>query len=126
MVLIFSCEKQGIFFLCDDCKTEEPINTTLEIKLHMDFYGNPVLLKIYEGNLEDSVLYRTYTTVVDKTTVTVALNKKYTVTATYYRLGDIYIAVDSATPSVKYDEDQCDNPCYFVYDRLIDLRIKHY
>jgi len=55
----------------------------------------------------------------------VSLNKKYTVTATYQIDGDTYIAVDSAFPRVKYTKEQCEDPCYFVYDRIVDLRIKY-
>jgi hypothetical protein len=55
----------------------------------------------------------------------VPINKKYTATATYYKSDIKYVAVDSATPRVKYDKNQCDDPCYFVYDRVVDLRLKY-
>jgi hypothetical protein len=125
LVFCFSCEKQGFFIDCHDCIAKEPLKTNLEIKLDNNFYGFATIIKVYEGNLEDSVLYSSYNASGKSTTITVSINKKYTVTAIYYIPGVYYIAVDSATPRVKYEKDQCNDPCYFVYDRVIDLRVKY-
>ena len=59
------------------------------------------------------------------TTIPVTLNKKYTLTATYYQPDNYYVAIDAATPRVKFEKNQCDDPCYFVYDKEIDLRLKY-
>jgi hypothetical protein len=124
MITFFSCEKQVLFVNCSDCITEEPVKTDLAVKCDFNYSGGSVLINVYEGNLEDNVLYSSFSVTGTKTTVPVTLNKKYTVTATYYIPGDYFITVDSATPMVKYTKDQCDNPCYFVYDRNIDLRLR--
>ena len=123
---LFSCEEQGTFVKCSDCISEEPSKTDLEIKLDLSRNGFYTLVKIYEGNLEDSILYSSQSTnATYSLKVHVAINKKYTVTATYNISGNFYTAVDSATPKVKYEKDQCDDPCYFVYDRILDLRLKY-
>ena len=125
LIISFSCEEQGLFVKCSECTAEEPVTTELEIKLDYGLYGAATLVNVYEGNLEDSILYHSYNVSGPSTTVPVNLNKKYTITATYYIAGNYYITVDSATPRVKYTRDQCDDPCYFVYDRIIDLRLKY-
>lgn len=125
LVICFSCEEQGLFVKCPDCTAEEPLKTNLEIKIDINFYSNATLIKVYEGNLEDNILYSSYQSSGTGTTIPVTINKKYTVTATYYISGNYYIAVDSATPRVKYDKEQCNDPCYFVYDRVVDLRLKY-
>ena len=125
LVICFSCEEQGLFVKCPDCTAEEPLKTNLEIKFDRGFNGGATSIKVYEGNLEDSVLYRSFNASGTKTTIQVTINKKYTVTATYYITGGYYISVDSATPRVRYDKEQCDEPCYFVYDRVVDLRLKY-
>lgn len=126
LVFFFSCEEQGLFVKCADCTIDEPIDTQLDIKLDPRYQGTNIVLKIYEGNLEDSIIYYTYVTNnSNPTSLTVTLNKKYTVTSTYYSSGTKYVAVDSATPRVTYNKDQCDDPCYYVYDRKIDLRLKY-
>jgi hypothetical protein len=125
-VFFFSCEEQGLFIKCSDCSAEEPLNTNLEIKLDLNKNGLYTLVKIYEGNLEDSILYKSQSTnITYSLKVPVSINKKYTVTATYYIHDNYYTTVDSATPRVKYEKDQCDDPCYFVYDKVVDLRLKY-
>jgi hypothetical protein len=124
-IFCFSCEDQGLIVKCPDCLADEPVKTNLEVKLDLPYFGFETLINVYEGNIEDSVLYYSFTTSVTNTTIPVTLNKKYTVTATYYIPDNYYIAIDSATPRVKYDKTQCDDPCYFVYDKSIDLRLKY-
>jgi hypothetical protein len=124
-IFIFSCEDQVLIVKCPDCTADEPLSTDLDVKLEQEYYGFQTVLNVYEGNLEDSVLYRSYKVTGSHASVSVILNKKYTLTATYYIPGNYYIAVDSAEPRVKYDKSQCDSPCYYVYDKTIDLRLKY-
>ena len=125
LAVSFSCEEQGLIINCPDCTSEEPLKTNLEIMLRISIDGSTTLINVYEGNLEDSVLYRSFTSSTALTMIPVTINKKYTITATYFIPDDYYIAVDSATPRVKFDKKRCENPCYFVYDRVIDLRLKY-
>jgi len=122
-VLIFSCEEQGTFANCDDCTVEEPFTATLEFTLDNSQYSKGRIY-VYEGNLEDSILYASLSSSSASLSLTVSLNKLYTATAIYYIPGDYYIVVDSATPRVRYTESQCEEPCYYVYDRKMDLRLK--
>lgn len=125
LVLFFSCEDQGLIIKCPDCTSSEPLKTNLNIKLDEAYNGYRTVINVYEGNLEDSVLYTSVQVTYNHTSVSVSINKKYTVTATYYIRNDYYIAIDSATPRVRYDKTKCDDPCYFVYDKDIDLRLKY-
>ena len=124
LTFLFSCEEQGTLVNCNDCKSEEPLDAMLEIRLSGSGAGTSVLIRVYEGNLEDNILDREFTTQSSSTSVTVSINRKYTVTATYGMVDGTYTTVDSATPKVKYTTDQCDEPCYYVYDRKLDLRLK--
>ena len=110
---------------CTDCTAEEPLKTELVIKLDIGYYGAATPVNVYEGNLEDSILYSSTNASGEEIKIPVTINKKYTVTAKYYMPDNFYIAVDAATPKVRYDKEQCDDPCYFVYDRIINLRIKY-
>jgi hypothetical protein len=123
LVLCFSCEDQGLFVKCPDCTADEPVKTDLEFKLSFSYGG--ILINIYEGNLDDSILIFSERIFDPPFSYNVSVNKKFTVTGTYYIQNNEYIAVDSATPRVKYDKVQCDNPCYFVYDKVVDLRLKY-
>jgi hypothetical protein len=123
-VAALSCEDQPFLVKCSDCTADEPVTANLEVNLDPDlFYG--AFIQIWEGNLEDSILLAIDTSITSSYSREVTLNKQYTVTATYYLSNDKYIAVDSATPRVKYEKSQCDDPCYYVYDRICDLRLKY-
>lgn len=123
LILCFSCEDKGWFAKCDECTEGEPETAILEIKLTNS--GMPVALKIYEGLLEDSILYQSVNVPSDEYNTVIKVNNPYTITATYSINGDTYIAVDAVTAKVRYIEDQCDGPCYFVYDKVVNLRLKY-
>jgi hypothetical protein len=125
MVLLFSCENiQDIFINCSECKTDEPSDAQIEIKLSSNY--SEIRINIFEGNLEDSILYKTITTVYNSTYCTLPLNKTFTFAARYLSLsGNQYIAVNSITPHVKYVKDQCNEPCYFVLNNKVNLRLKY-
>lgn len=124
-VFSFSCEKQPFFVKCDECTTDEPLKAQLKIKLDKSPDGKSIVINVYSGNLEDNIIYGTISTLAEETSITVTLNKKYTVTATYYIDSISYIAVDSATPRVSYNKDQCNDPCYYIYDNDVNLRLKY-
>jgi hypothetical protein len=125
-IFCFSCEDQGFIVKCPDCTQVEPTDTNLSVKLEPGFFQNQVLLNIYEGNFEDSIIYKTFILSNEVVNARVTLNKTYTLTATYTSdEGTTYVAVDAVTPRVKYDKDQCDDPCFFVYDKTVDLRLKY-
>lgn len=123
ITLIFSCEKPGVIVRCDECLTYEPFEADLVIKLSPVGFEQ-VEVVIYEGNLEDKVIYSSFSTSYTEENVAVLLNKKYTVTARYIRNGKTFIAVDSAVPRVKYDKVSCDEPCWFIYDNRINIALR--
>jgi len=128
MVLLFSCDTQGLFVSCNDCTETEP--SEVKVKIIFDpfqegMYKEPEI-NVYEGNIDDGLLLKKYTPDSSPTEISVYINKKYTVSATYYYYGKIVIAIDSATPRVRFESDQCDKPCYFVYDKEVDLTLKYH
>jgi hypothetical protein len=123
MTACFSCEEQGWFVKCSECLSTEP--ETVNIELRLKDTGSSVLINIYEGEVEDSVLLHSALTTLTEYSVPVGLNRIYTATATYHIDGNTYTAVDSAIPRVKYTEDQCEDPCYYIYDSILDLRLKY-
>jgi len=128
-MVVFSCDEKPLLISCDECTEKEPDYATLIIKLDKNIieeFSPSAVVRIYEGKLEDNILIETYYVPNLKFVINVALNKKYTVTATYTdERGVVYIAVDSAYPRVKYEKSQCENPCYYIYDRTVNLRIKY-
>ena len=121
MVLLFSCEKHPIVN-CSECEQEEPLKAKLELRLESAYNST---IRIYEGNLEDSIIYVSMFSESSQIYQYVPLNRKYTVTATYYDRGNCYIVVNSVIPRVVFDEYSCEVPCYYIYDRKVNLRLKY-
>jgi hypothetical protein len=124
MIFLFSCNDFGLVPDCLDCIKDEPVTTKLRFNLYPE-YKVGITIKLYEGNLEDSLLYNTFTFITESFDYEVNVNQKYAVTATYIIGNDKYVATNSALPRVKYSGVRCNNPCYIVYDNIVDLRLKY-
>jgi hypothetical protein len=124
LTLLFSCDElRTLSVNCDECFPDAPTMVYINIKLESGF--DEAEVKVYEGNLEDNVLYDSFRTTGESSTVKVPVNKKYTLTATYYHDGNHYVAVDAVTPHIQYDKDSCEQPCYFEYNNTVNLRLKY-
>lgn len=125
LAFFFSCEKTfpGMI-LCIDCLDNEPLTAKLKLKLSADYSYKSINIDIYEGNLEDSILYRTLETSATSSEIIVPINKKYTLVAKYHIFFDDFYVVNSVTPTAIYDEVQCEKPCYYVINNVVNLRLK--
>jgi hypothetical protein len=126
-IILMSCDEKILFVKCADCTDIEPVEVSLIVKLNDFVSGIQVMpqVRIYEGYIEDSILLGTYTVMDPVWRHDVVVNKKYTLSATYNTGTATYVAIDSTTPRVRYETQQCDNPCYYVYGRSVNLRIKY-
>jgi hypothetical protein len=126
LVTVFSCEK-GSITQCSDCSAEEPENVELTIYIDDPLSSSSsTIIRIYEGLLEDGILIKSYSFQGREATYFEAkVNKMYTITATYTISNRIYTAVDSTIPKVRYEPDMCDEPCYFVHNKTLNLRLKY-
>lgn len=122
MALFFSCE-EVVIVNCSECFEEEPDEAYLEIKLDVTAPG--VNVTIYNGNPGDSIKFATYKTYSKTSYYKVPLNKSYTLTAEYIISGVSYIAVNEVKPRVTFSEEQCTDPCYYVYDKTVNLKLKN-
>jgi hypothetical protein len=81
-------------------------------------------ITVYQGNIEDGIVFERFTSTGNSTYSTVSINRKYTLTARYYFPEGNFVAINSVTPQVRYTKNACDDPCYFIFDRDVDLRLK--
>jgi hypothetical protein len=126
--IFLSCNKDLHSVSCIDCVFERPVEIRLEVTI--DIYKDGMYLepyvKIYEGNLEDSILVAAKSSSTNPVFFMVNINKKYTVTATYYYYHyKTYTVVDSVLPGFIYDTKKCDRPCYFIKNNTINLKLKY-
>ena len=126
LLILFSCDKSIFSINCSDCTVDEPKIALIAISLN----GNTpdqtqTIIRVYSGNLEDSVLLTTFSGASSDQTYSVSLNKKYTFTATYRINGSSYTTVDAIFPRTKYEKSVCKDPCYYVYDKKVNLKLKY-
>jgi len=126
LIIIFamSCEGTEFSVKCSDCTKDEPYVTMLKCKIIPDSYEG-TLVQIWEGKLEDSILVASKRVFGLTFETAVALNRYYTITATYIVDNKTYVAVNSATPKVGRADNKCDEACYFVYGNEVNLRLKY-
>ena len=125
IVAMFSCEDSKNFTNCDDCTSVEPFDVIIKAELDPN-NERGVLVTLWEGRIEDNIIYDSKTVInSSKYEKKVSLNRTYTITATYIINNKSYTVVDSSTPRVRYTEDMCENPCYFIYDKTMDLTLKY-
>ncbi len=128
LLLLTSCQK--VITNCNECYTTEASGTELRIIL----YNNPLqppsdpVLTIYDGNISDSlILYRQIIAHGYSDLYYPALLwKEYSATLSFNLDGQEYTTVAYACPQLRYDETSCEQPCYFIYHNVLDLRLRFY
>ena len=127
MILLYSCE-EGYFTDCRECQAEIPVDVTLQIHaMDGDYVPSSPLITLYEGAVEDSVILMRY--YIEGRPFYIhyeaVLYKDYTATLEFTIDGQKYVTVDAACPQLRYDETSCDEACYYVYDNILDLRLRY-
>jgi hypothetical protein len=123
MFLLLSCDKD-YFLSCIECTKTEPVEVNIRVRL--DPAIRPTEISVYEGNLEDGLLIKKQASALGEVEISVYKNKTYTLTATYNNINNrYYTTVDATTPRVRLERNRCDDPCYYVIDNKVDLRIRY-
>lgn len=128
LLLLFSCE-EGTVTDCNECHPEGIYQPQLTIYIRNPDYEpvNP-LVTIYEGSIEDSIVLNRINVNESYSYITydAVLYKDYTVTVEFFLNSVKYVAIGAACPKVHYDESTCEQPCYYLYDNIIDLRLRYH
>ena len=131
LMLVFmtlSCEKQMLVIVkCKDCTAEEPVSAFIYIRLSKDpLIFDRISINVYEGDNTSGLLIDSFEINygVDRS-ISVGLNRTYTIEAIYRAGPRTYRVYDSARPLVKYSKSDCEEACYFVYNYNADLRLKY-
>jgi hypothetical protein len=126
-LLLFSCE-EGYLTNCDECYTNNDNNVVLKIRYRNEHYVpiNPVVT-LYDGNISDSVIIEKFriTDPYSYIDYYAILYKDYSAMLEYTYDGKKYAVVASACPKVRHDETTCEESCWYVYDNILDLRLRY-
>lgn len=128
MSMTSSCEKEFLVFVnCSQCLPEEPEFANIRIRVLIDpSITTAPLINVYEGTGTEGRLIYSYKQMNETSnSVEVALNRTYTFEAIYYAGSTVVRCIDSVRPSVKYTKSDCDEPCFYIYNNKVDLRLKY-
>lgn len=126
LLLMQSACEEIFFYNCADCLESEPVEGTLYINVSSGYNQfTTYQITVYQGKVEDNIIITELTSNTN-VEIPVQLNKEYSVEVISTFNGVDYIAVASATPRVKFSEDYCEIPCYFIRDNKINARIKYH
>lgn len=125
-IILLSCDESMILVNCDDCFEEEPTDAIVYVSLD-DRGSMETVINIYEGDIEDNVLVRTTYSLGDEVEIRLKVNKRYTFCAVYQSLrnNNTIKVINSVYPRVSYETSQCIDPCYYIYDNKVRLKLKY-
>lgn len=128
VVLLLSCD-ENIAKNCMDCNPVGIQTAPLIIK-HRSLEYNIVNPKVtlYEGAVEDGIILAEYFSEeqILSFSFDALLYKDYTATLEFTLDGRNYITTAGACPQLGYDDTSCEAPCWFVYDNILDLRLRYH
>jgi hypothetical protein len=125
--LITSCDKPYVDCEYPDysnCITEEPENGKIIIKLSINALNKAIPVTIYNGRIENNVVYFTDTVYVSSKEYIVPANNYYSVKAVYKSGNTIINAIDGAYIEKK-QYAVCDSICWVVKDVALNLKLKY-
>lgn len=125
ILLILSCDEKFIIVDCTECIADEPLSASITVSLETyDIVS--IYIEIFEGNYEDNILIDSFYPSSAEVSLDLLVNRKYTIAATYKNIkGNECVAIDNLYPRVKYETQQCEMPCYYVYNTHLNLRLKY-
>jgi len=106
-----------------NCNTTEPFMGVLKISLTNNENFPKNTLTLYDGYIEDDIIYDTFTINTDFRKIEVPINRRYSAKVMYISDTDTIIAVDG-TKIVKKSRVNCDSICWTVSGETLDLTLK--
>jgi hypothetical protein len=127
LALLLSCE-EDIVRDCGECYPGGIETATLIISFRNTEYipVNPTVT-LYEGAVEDGIILAEYSIGDPYSYINydALLYKDYTATLEFTLDGRRYITTAGACPQLGYDDTSCDEPCWFVFNNILDLRLRY-
>lgn len=132
-VISFSCGKDSVFFDvdCDECESEKPDSAYLLVRLSFSDLNDSIPLVFYRGKIEDNVVEwvdtATYALYSDGDYELFSpVNKYYSIKAEYKTSdGRKITAVDGNKFATRHVTDVCDEDCWLMRGKVLDVRLKY-
>lgn len=125
-IVLQSCVLQDLAeFDCSECYPEKPTHSWVELRLTINEENPEVPITIYLGPPENGVIYAQELAYESTYKVMVENEIPYTVKAEYKVNGKTHIVFSQIKTKLFYDYESCSEPCYWVSNKRVRLRIKN-
>lgn len=108
---------------CSDCYDFRPDSADLIINLTINAENDSVPLTFYLGDYEDGIVDWQDTATTEKFYLYSAMDKEYTVRATYTSGNQTIMAFDGDKMFLYDAGEECGSPCYIVKGGIFDIRL---
>ncbi len=105
------------------CYTLPPVNLPVILRISQSPDGTPVKIRMYEGNVDDGVMFDSFETNALEEIYELPVNKRYSAEAEYSDGETIIIAIDGDRLN-RDSFENCNQTCYDYNNRIIlDLEL---
>lgn len=122
-LVLHSCDTQ-YSDPCLNCFTDKPTEGILTVSLSYSDGQDGIPVKVYLGQVEDSILVLADTVRATSVDYWVEVGHRYSVAAEYPAGQKTIFAVDGDKVTVWLDTESCDQPCWVPRDGSVDCRLK--
>ena len=121
-----SCDIEDLkVFDCSECYTNKPEFSEAKISVTIDNENQQVPITVYLGSYDDGlIVYEDITTSL-MNYVWLENEVDYTLVAEYIRNGRTVNVVNGLTMKIRKDYENCNEPCYYVRNRNVNLKLKY-
>lgn len=123
--LSVSCDSINLSAVnCAECYIDDPEYGYIKLDLTINDENPEVMITLYNNTFDyDNIIY---SEIVHYSSVELEImtNKEYVIEAQYLKNGRSYHVVNRAKLKTRRDTESCNEPCYYIVKRSVDLRIK--
>jgi hypothetical protein len=113
-----------LFVDCSNCYSDIPLYGEQSLRVSIDDENPEVTITVYIGPWEKGNVEYIFTMIENEQKIVLRTDVHYTLIAEYTKNGRTYNVVNGSILKVQEDYDSCDEPCYYVSHRSVDLRLK--
>jgi hypothetical protein len=125
IMFIFGCKPEYSFeYNASTCLPAKPLSFTIHPKITLDYENKHIPVTVYLGSIDDNNIVIERTLSKEVTGLYLKTETYYTIVAKYIRNGRTHFVINSIEIEVVKNCEDCPDPCFYVYAREIDLRLK--
>ncbi len=109
---------------CNECYYNAPEVGYIKAKITINEENDQVTITAFFGAYENNNFAFEETSTSEEKKLWLDTDKHYTLRAEYTKNGRTYYVINGAKLITRRDTESCDEPCYYITGKDVDLRLK--